>query len=293
MAAIYFTASYGPLSLLIATIDTERGRDVVIQSPAAGDVHTTSDRGKRARVARCEILFLQQPGLADYLERRDEFLRLAESGEAQIFTHPLDGAYLARAAEIGDSADAGRAAVSITCTFIPEADAKRVFPIAAGGSVTAGVEGVTVAAAAADDALTAAGASSSAPAAAVEAVTAWSEAEDLDSNAVFLGAAALAERIDDEIERLALADDLAKWSAYQQLVLLRYQVVLAAELFTSEVETLFDVFVQAPRPLIAICAEVYGGARAQERAAQIAKLNRVRTPARVPAGTTLKFPRAA
>lgn len=291
MASIYFPSSFGDVPLLIASIDTDRGRDVVIQSPSSGDEHPLNDRGRRAVIANCELLFVDQPGLDDYLKRYDQFLALAESGESQVFTHPLDGAYLARAENVSVSAET-KTAVAVSCTFIRETPSQQVFPVGAGVSAQAGVEGVTVAATTTDAALASAGLSSSAPAACRDAVTAWSEADELDSAQVFLTAGALAARIDAEIDRLDLLSDLSLWPSFRQLVELRYQVVRAAEVFTSDVETLVDVYVATPRPLRAICVEVYGAADVEDRAEQVRKLNRIRTPARVPTGT-YKFPRAA
>lgn len=293
MPSTYLAASFGDVPILIASIETERGRDIVVHSPSSGDHHSLSDRGRRALVVRCEILFVDQPGLEPYLERRDRFLRIAESGEPQIFTHPIDGAYVARAENVSESASSDQRSVRISCTFLQDSETQRVFPMGAGGSAAAGVESVTVAAAAADQALVEVGLSSSAPATCVAAVTAWESMDDIDANEVMLKVASVTHEIDESISQLELRSSLDYWTSYQQLILLRYQVVRAAELFTSSVEQVFDVHITTPRPLRAICAEIYGAAEAEERTAQVVKLNRLRTPARVPANTTLKFPRAA
>lgn len=288
---VYFQAQFGDLPLLISDISTERGRDIAVQSPSQGDEHTLFDRGKRVVRATCSILFVNQPGLESYTDRYEAFLRLAEAPEAQIFSHPLDGSYRARAAELAPAASSDSGGITIGCTFLRDAEPKQVFDVAAGGTSVAGVEGVSIAMTATTDALAAIGASSSAPAACLAAVTSWTESEDLDSQEVFLGAASLAQQIDEAIDELELEADLSRWQAYREMILLRYQVVLVAELLTSAAEALFDVYVETPRPLLAICAEVYGAAAAVERATEVAGINRIRTPGRVPPGTTLKMPR--
>lgn len=294
MPNIYFTASFGGVPLLISSVSTERGRDVAVSSPEQGDEHTLTDRGKRLRRTSCEILFVDQAGRDPYTERYEEFLRLAEGAESQVFTHPLDGSYRAKAEGLSVSAAADSLSITVSCTFVRDAELQTVFPIAAGGSITAGPEAVAVAVTETNTALAASGLTSSAPGAALVAVTAWAEAAELDSQEVFLDVANVAAQIDTAITQLELAADLKHWSAYEQLVLLRYQVVRAAELFTSDTERLMDVLVQVPRPLLAICAEIYGGAEAQDRADEAAKRNRIRAPGRIPAGTTLKMaiPRA-
>lgn len=293
MPAVFFKAQFGDLPLLISEISTERGRDVVIQSPSQGDKHTLSDRGRRAGPARCEILFVDQPGLAPYTDRYEAFVKLAEKPQAQVFTHPLDGSYLARAAELTPSASAGEGAVKIACTFIPDSEPQQVFDVVDGGPTIAGVESVGVAAAAANDSLTAIGETSTVPAACVAAITEWSEAgEDLDSQQVFLEVQSLVQQLDEAVDELELARDLSRWDAYRQMALLRYQLVLAADLVTAAAEVLFDVYVEVARPMRAICAELYGAFEADDRADEATHRNGIRTPGRVPAGTTLKMARS-
>jgi nucleoid-associated protein YgaU len=48
--------------------------------------------------------------------------------------------------------------------------------------------------------------------------------------------------------------------------------------------------VTEPMPARLLCAQVYGAAAAEERARQVVELNRIRTPGRIPPGTTLKMP---
>lgn len=293
MANVYFTADFGGVPILIADISTERGRDVAVQSPSHGDEHSLNDRGRRLRRSSVEILFVDQPGLAPYTERYERFLALAEGPDAQVFTHPLDGSYRARAEGLTVSASKDELAIRVSCTISRDAEPTSVFPVAAGGSVAAGVESVTVAGDQVDAELEAVGLSSSTPAATVAAITAWDEADELDSAMVYLEVASLTQQIDEMIAELELATQLDRWPAYRAAILLRYELTRAAEAFTSDVEQIVDLYVEVARPVRAIAAEVYGGRDADERTAQIVKLNRIRAPGRVAPGTTLKIPRPA
>jgi prophage DNA circulation protein len=107
---------------------------------------------------------------------------------------------------------------------------------------------------------------------------------------VFLETATLIEKIDEAADELELLGDLGRWQAYEQMMVLRYSLVNAAASFTAATAALVDLHVDQPRPLIMICAEIYGAAEAQERADEIAKANRLRTPGLVPRGTVLRVP---
>ncbi|MDQ3295070.1 MAG: DNA circularization N-terminal domain-containing protein [Myxococcota bacterium] len=288
---MYFETSYGGIPLLVGEISATRGRDIVVQSPSRGDKHTLSDRGKKLLIVSCKIKFLDQPGLADYLERYDAFIALAERPETQIFVDPIHGSYPARVGDLESSADGGELAMLVSCTIYSDDEPDQVFPVGAGVAPTAGLEEVATAAAGATDSLDELELESDVPTLMVDTVTAWSEATDLDSNEVFLALASLTSQIDEAIDILDLATDLSRWQAYEQMILLRYSLVRAASAFTADSATFVDVYVDQPRPLLAICAELFGAADAQDRADEAARSNRLRTPGLVPRGTTLKLPR--
>lgn len=299
----YFGATFGGVPMLIASLGTERGRDVAVQSPNIGDKHKLSKRGLKVHKTQCEILFVDQPGQAPYLDRAAEFIELAESDDPQIFTHPLDGTFVAVAEGLDVTADAGELCVRVSCTIYRDDPPQQVFPAAAGSSTMAGIEAVSTAAGLTSAALAelladledspAAADALATPAAASAQVTAWGEADELDSQEVFLGVATLTQKIDDAIEELALKTDLSRWEAYKQMILLRYTVVRAGQALTSDSRDMFDLYVETPRPVVAICAEVYGAALAVSFADRVTKINRLRIPGLVAAGTTLKMPRAA
>lgn len=291
MADLHFEASFGGIPLLLGSIETEDGRDIAVQSPSRGDRHYLQDRGARLGKAECEILFVDQPGLAPYLDRFLEFRALVARGEPQIFVHPLyRTSYLARAEAAPNSAEAAAQRVRCRCTFLPEDQPQPATPAGAGVAPIAGAESVAVAAAAADAALAATGLSSSAPSDAREFFATSSNSPDLDPQAMITGVATLTGRINDAIAELDLASSLDRWPAYQAMVGLLAAVRLAGEAATSDFQQLITVRPDRARALLSICAETYGPDRAVEMADRVARINRVRTPNRVPAGTTLKMP---
>jgi hypothetical protein len=292
MPGVYFAATYGGIPLLIGSISTDRGRDVVVQSPANGDIHTLTDQGKRVRRCTAEILFCEQPGLAPPTDRYDRFVSLFEDGDPHILSHPLDGQYTARGENLSVDGDASSLTIRVSATFLREQTRPAVIPADAGADPSAGVASVTAGADRAIGVLDEFELESSVPAAIKAEVTAWDEAEDLDAQAVFLSVGSLTQQIDEDIDELGLTADLELFPAYQAMILLRYELVKAAGAFTSSAETVFDLFVAVPRPVLAICAEIYGARQARDRAEQVTKMNRIRTPGRVPAGTTLKMPSA-
>lgn len=307
MPAVYFDRTFGGVRMFLASLDTERGRDVATLSPSLGGKHTHLDRGLRDQVTRAEILFLDQPGAEPYTDRYTAFVKLCEKGEPQVFSHPFDGSLRARAGELQVRGEADARMITVTCTFYREEAELTVLAVAGGTNPAAGVESVTVAAAAVSASLTELGIPSDvdvdpeaprsdgishAPLASVaDTVAAWRDAGDeLDSQTVFLEVAALVAQLDALTDDLELLTDITRWQAYRDVALLRYEVTRAGEAFTAAARATFDVFVSVDRPVLAICAEVYGASKARARAAEVARNNRLRTPGLVPAGTTLKMP---
>lgn len=285
----YLPANYGGVDLLIASISTKVGRDIVVQSPSRGDKHVLQDRGLRHKVSEVEILFIDQPGQVPYLVRAQGFKDAVEIDAPTSFTHPILGTYTARAVDVEMVAD-DEAAVRFHCRILAEDEPQITFQAGAGVSAGAGAEATSVAATNATNALTAANLSSDVPAACTSTTTAWAGAEDLDSQQVFLEVASLTAQIDSDIDTLELESDLDLWLVYQAYILLRYAVMRAAQAATVNADNVFDYLVMQARPLLAICATVYGPELAEERWSDVVDLNRIRTPGLVPAGSTLKMP---
>lgn len=294
----YVAANYGGVDLLVSTIETQVGRDVVTQSPFRGDKHVNQDLGLKQKVAQVTVLFCDQPGKADWMLRAKQFLEATESDAPTVFTHPILGTYTARITDVSLIAEA-QFSIEFRARILAEDEPQVTFQASAGVSAGAGVESVTVAStnvtnASALASLTAAENSiaSAVATASIAIVAGWSavDAQLLDAQQVFLEVASLTNQIDSAIESLSLEGDLALWPVYQAMILLRFACVRAAEAVTSTALNVFDLVVTQPRPLLAICAEIYGPALAEQRWSDVTQLNRIRTPGLVPSGTTLKMP---
>ncbi len=289
MATFFFKAAFGDQAIRITRIDTDDGRDIAVQSPARGSRHFLQDRGAKLGRASCEIVFVDEPNAPDFLERFELFRALIATGEAQIFSHPLIGPYRARAEGGQHRADNRARTVTYECAFLPEDEPQPVTTEGLGTSPVAGLQAVGVAASEADDELESIGVESAAPAACLETVTAWTEAEDLDSQEVLVAVDSLTAQINDSIDELELATNLASWPAYRSMINLTQAVRRAADALTDSGGHATTIHVSAATPLMAICSEVYGPDLAIEMAEKVARSNRLRTPGLVPAGTTLSM----
>ena len=290
MSRDYIAASWGGLDILVASLETSGGRDVIVQSPARGDRHVLQDRGLKVKITKAQLRFVDQPGKADYLVRYDALKQAAEEATSSVFSHPILGTYRARISDFDTTAQDGRS-VEVSCTIIAEEEPQVVFRTGAGVSLAAGLDSVNAAVGVASASLAALGITLE-PDAAQESLTAVSgcaEADGLDTLKVQGELATVTNMIDDAIAEHELATDLTRWTAYQSLIMLRYQLGRAAEAATADADHVFDLTVSTPRPLLAICVDVYGASLAPDRRDSIAKLNRLRTPGMVPAGTTLKM----
>jgi hypothetical protein len=290
LANVYFDASYGGIALLVASLRSSSGRDIVIQSPSHGDKHTLEDRGRKELSTSLAILFCDEVGQDAYLDRFDRFRKIVLDGDAQIFSHPILGSYRARIGDFDFNANADELCVDVQCTVLAEDEPQTLF--AAGGGVTgeAGFDVVNVASKNANAQLAAVGLSTPTPAACLTAVTSWSAATNLDSNAVIADVARLTAVIAADVEDLELATELARWQAYQAMLVLSFQLGEAAKAITQASAQMFDLIVTRRQPVLAICARIYGAALALDRREQVVAINRLRTPGLVPAGTRLKMP---
>ncbi|MEO7735161.1 MAG: hypothetical protein ABIY55_29675 [Kofleriaceae bacterium] len=290
MADVYFESLFGDLPILIASIETDDGRDIAVQSPARGSMHYLQDRGAKLGKVDCEILFVDVPGTSSFLERFDAFRALVAKGEPQIFSHPLIGSYRARAEGGRHSASSESRQVRYQCAFLPEDEPQPTVPTGAGVAPIAGIESVAVAVSDANRELAAMGLESTAPDDALSFLTTLSESVDVDSQAAIVGVASLTGQINTAIEELDLASHIERWPLYQAMINLISAVQLAGQALTSDSDQLISVRIDRSLPLLAICAEVYGPEVAPELADRITRINRIRTPNRIPAGTTLKLP---
>lgn len=283
-------AKYGDQPLLVVSFSDEAGRDWVTQSPSRGDDHQVQERGLRQRRTSCEIVFCDQPGLGDYLERWLAFRGAAESTRPALFTHPANGSYLAAVTELQARVELPQRAVRVSCVFVAAAPPAAVFPVGAGVLPQAGPEAVHVAAERATAELSAVGVTTTVPAMCLAAVEAWAAAETPDARVISVSAAGLAAQLDDLITAYELATDLDRWVAYRSIISLRAQVVRSAAAVTSETSVVRRYVVQVAEPLRSIVARLFGARDAAARTDQVARMNGLRAPGMVPAGTMLQLP---
>lgn len=284
---IFFSARYGNVDLLISELTTMEGRDIVVQSPARGDEHKLSDRGRKHVRSTATVLFIKQPNLGPYTERFDLFRTVVLFGEPQIFNHTVLGQFRARISDFEHRANADEKTIVVSCTILSETEPQLVFPTGAGVSSASGLEAVSNAADTADGKLAELGLADPTPAACTAAVTSWSGTpiDDLDASQVYGQVATLTGQISTAIDTLELRTDVGNWQAYRSMISLSYQLRRAGEAFTREATRLVDITITSPQPLRAICAALYGPALAEDRARQVAKLNRIRRPGLVPPGS--------
>jgi hypothetical protein len=281
---------YADMPLLITSYSDEGGRDWVTQSPYRGDLHVNQDRGLRQARTRCEIVFCDEPGSQSFADRFLAFRELARGSAPRLFVHPLLGSYMAVVADLQHNANGDERCVYASCVFVADEPPPAVFPVGAGVTAAAGPEEVGVHVAQANEQLAELGLESTTPASCLAAATAWAELEDPDARAIALEASSLAAEIDETVADLELATDLERWELWKTFLTLRYSVVRAAEATTSETARVSEYTVVVAEPLRALCARLFGAREAEERARQVAKLNGLRTPGLVPAGTALKLP---
>jgi prophage DNA circulation protein len=293
VAPIYFSASFGGIDLLVASLASEDGRDIAVHSLSRGDRHALQDRGRKLLSVQAELLFADQPSAkADYITRFRAFRDLVNLGEASVFTHPVLGSYLARIGAMPWHLSEAERLISVSCTILAEEEPQAVFPNGAGASSSAGLDAVTAAADAVTAKLAPAGLTSPIPADAVAAATAWSitDAAELDAAVVTAAVTTIANNIAQAIDTYQLATDITRWELYRSFILLAFQMRRAGEAATADSSTVFDVTVGRAQPLRALCARIYGPALAEDRTQQVVKLNRIRTPGLLSAGTVLKMP---
>lgn len=116
---------------------------------------------------------------------------------------------------------------------------------------------------------------------------AWAQAEDLSSRQVQIDVARISDSIVSMIEVGQLESDIALFPAYRAVIMLGEALRLSAISATSETPRVFVVKIKAPVSLLAICAKIYGGADAQDRARQVAALNDIKTVGWLDAGSYL------
>lgn len=294
------TPAFAGVELEVTSFHTDLSRDVVEHRPHRGRGAQLSDRGQ---APRRDTLSVALTGNSDEITaKRDALVRLADSGAARLFVHPLDGSWMARSTAFSETLGTSAA---YSLTLIEDVPFSARMP----ERVLDPVERVTLqdveAAADAYDAEIAllrdesgtvllpedslSGAESLAMvegwgqgAGAENPAPVRSELADLE---VYRGRSSAAQ------EALLHSSEPAAWRAARRLAQLRgtielYQAGLQLVTFGNHEVTLGDAM-----PLIGFLTQVYGAAEAGRLLGEVLRLNRVANPLRVPAGTTLTLPR--
>ena len=278
-------ARFGDVALGITSLDHEGGQDWATSSPTSGDRHTLQPRGLRQRRTPCRLAFVGP----DFEARWRAFDELADSDQARLFVHPLRGSYLAvvedwrySVSEVGDFVEG-------SCTFIEYAPPLPPSPVAASSSAAAGAAGVRIAADNAIAAATAAGTTFEEAEQASANAEEWSSSDGLSAREVQATLDATLARIDDRLNALKPSNS-AEWQLFKSMLRVRYQLQQSAAAVLAEGESVTEFLVETGTPLIAIAVRLFGGADARQRAEDLRRLNNLRTPGMVPAGTRLKVP---
>lgn len=290
--AEFFECFWGGVRLWLARISTDNGRSLVVQEATRGDVPWVDDRGRAPHRVTCSLLFDQM--IRETTSPKERFLRfkaLAEQGKPQVFTHPLEGSFLARLGRFDHVVDQD-GVISAEVEFIAVEETRTIEPLDLGGAAAAGEEAVAAAADAADAALAAADLESDLPGDAKAASAGWLGGAEVDARQVFVDVGSLSERIGAEIADLQLETDLALWSVFKAYVLLDEAIRAAGGAAIGE-GTIFTIRLAAQSSLRPLLATMYPADEVDERMRQALALNVVANPTRLEPGTELRLPQPA
>ena len=293
MAAKY-QCQWGPFEIDVVMMSDEHGRDLLELRPTNGHGGLNLDSGRVLRRSSVTIVWAPRADTDDPLMRRQEFMQAVNAGLARLFVHPLDGVYKAKAGRVSTSNGPGDPEDVIE--FIEEPD-NSFEPIEPGASVhpRAGAHGVSNAAKRVDRELKTIGETSPVTHDSVALAESWADrAQDtdapVDARHVYREREAQFRAIEVEIGRLRAASELGRYQLYLALLALGTSLGRAAESATAETASSFALVVERNTSLMALSLSLFGPENGVRMAAGIRALNRIDTPALVPAGTTLQVP---
>ena len=280
-----YTPAFGGVTLDVVSFQTDLSRDVVEHRPHRGRGAQLSDRGQ---APRRDTLSVVLTGRSDAIAAdRAALVRLADSGEARLFTHPLDGSWMARCTSFSETLDA-RAAFSITLVEDVPFTERMADPTE---RVT--IQDVEVFADAYDadvdlleDELV-----GDSPSGADALAMAEGWGGETPVNAQLAELESYRERSKVAQKSLFKSSNPAAWRAARKLAQLRgtielYQAGLQRVTAANHSMTLTDAM-----PLIGFLTQVYGAGDARRLLSEVIRLNGITNPLRIPAGSTLTLPR--
>jgi prophage DNA circulation protein len=285
-----FASSYAGQPLHLLDTDDDLSRNLARHRYPRKDGANTEDLGQGARETACTIVWTG-PG---HLQRLAAFVRLVQRARPESFVHPLTGSYIARVQDLRFVARASeRDWVVMTATFVEHSTDIAVLDPVQSGNVSAGLEEVQVAGAALDAAVAEflAGQETDAASSALATVQRWHDEADLAATRIALELGSLSSRINTEMARLELATNPNAYPVYEAFLNLHRSASRAADAAIARTPELVEHVVTVGAPLLAICQGLYGGEAAVEAFERVLKLNELRRPAFVPAGTRLVIER--
>lgn len=279
MITDFYDTTWGIVRLFCSSISTENSRKQVVHELATGDVHPVSDRGMAVRRTRCSLLFDEMPGEPrSAFDRFLEFKAQVDRGDDAIFTHPIDGSYLAKVGEFSYVIDEDSNIVDASAEFISNDEIIAVRPAAVGTAAATGVDDVAARADELTANLDAKGLTSDVPELAKTTVDAWTSGDSVPTRDVVNETAELIEKIGSFIEDNGLEDDLELWDVYVSTILLGDSIRAAALAATSDAPSIFVMRVALPTSVLALVLRVYPASEAEDRERQVRELNDLRTP---------------
>lgn len=276
-------ARYDDVAIGVTSLQHEGGQDWSVSSPTRGSNHTLQPRGLKVRRTPCEILFVGD----GFEERWRKFDELANGEEPKLFVHPLRGSYLAIVEGWTYAVSEVGGLITGSCTFVEFSPPAAPSPVAAASSATAGAAGVRIAKDKADAAALAAGTTFDEGAEALALADEWSSTDGLDARSVQAQLEATTAKIVERLDALKPSNN-AEWQLYKAMLRTNYQLQQSARAVLAEGEIVADFLVETGAPLVVIARRLYGGAQARDRAEDLRRLNNLRSPGYVPAGTRLK-----
>jgi len=281
-------ASFGGVPLDVLEISADRGRVLDIsETPHRDGATSIQDLGGKTRIDRLRLIFCRLKGELrnEYWDRYKRVVGYKDQGEPQVFVHPLQGQYLARIMDWQESASAEpRSCVMVDCTLVEEVFGSQVYEPGAGAPPLAGLADVQQACN-----LMASYEPATADLAGEikDTVTGWTSEGQVFARDLNLSLAKLQRKLDDAIDQYELATDIKRWPTYRAIQNVRATVTRAAIVVRSTTPRQITFTTAAPLPLRLIAVKLYGAKQAQVRYEELLRLNKVRNPMRVPAGTVL------
>ena len=246
------------------------------------------DRGLALRETSVEIHFLG----VDSRQKLQQFEQLAESPEPQIFVHPVRGRYLSTVKEFQYQLRGGVSGNVVTCVFVEYAPPDPVAMPGFGPATAVSSDAVLVSAERAKEAATQSGLSLPSLDTTVDAAAALAAkwASQIGS------ARDVVAELDESLARLVVQIEEVKrqglraWGVNKHLERLGARLRLLAADTVSDGADLSLHEVSSDVPLISLCARLYNGSVAKQRADEVARINGIRDPGLIRAGTVLRIP---